>query len=235
MQHELKAKSLTGFLVAFIIVFLWIGSLAFLLYLDIKQSTAILILPAILVRTFIQIGLFILAHDAIHGSVMPSNRRLNDLVGRLAVTLYAFLSYQQLAVNHRQHHRYPGRVGDPDFHDGTHHNLFSWYLKFMTGYLDLRQTVVQFFWFGIIFLALHFGLHIYVANLSLFWLLPILFSTIQLFFFGTYLPHRIATGEADKTANPHYARSSNYPIILSFLTCYHFGYHWEHHEYPSLP
>jgi len=235
VQHELKAKSLTGFFVAFTIVFLWIGSLVFLLYVDIKQSITILILSAILGRTFIQTGLFIVAHDAIHGSVIPSDRRSNNLVGRLAVTLYAFLSYQQLAVNHWQHHRYPGRVGDPDFHDGTHHDIFSWYLKFITGYLDLRQTVVHFFWFGIIFLALHFGLHICIANLLLFWVLPILLSTMQLFLFGTYLPHRIVTNEADNAKNYHYARSSNYPIVWSFLTCYHFGYHWEHHEYPFLP
>ena len=235
MPYDLRSHPLTGILVAFIIMLLWIGSLAFLSFIDVTPSIAILVLAAILGRTFIQTGLFIVAHDAIHGSVMPSNRRSNNLVGRLAVTLYACLSYQQLAVNHRQHHRYPGRVGDPDFHDGTHHDIFSWYLKFMTGYLDLRQTVVQFFWFGIIFLALYFGLHIGIANLLLFWLLPILLSTLQLFFFGTYLPHRNAIGETDKTKNSHHATSSNYPLILSFLTCYHFGYHWEHHEYPFLP
>ncbi len=235
MQHDLKLHPLTGILVAFIIILLWIASLVFLLFVDIKQSIAILILPAILVRTFIQTGLFIVAHDAIHGSVLPRNCRSNDLVGRLAVTLYAFLSYQQLAVNHRQHHLYPGRVGDPDFHDGTHHDIFSWYLKFMTRYLDFWQTVIQFFWFGIVFVVFHFWLHIYIANLLLFWVLPILLSTLQLFFFGTYLPHRNTIGESDKTRNSHHATSSNYPLILSFLACYHFGYHWEHHEYPFLP
>ncbi len=89
--------------------------------------------------------------------------------------------------------------------------------------------------FGIIFLVLHFGAHICIANLLLFWILPILLSTLQLFFFGTYLPHRFAIGEAEKAGNSHHAISSNYPIVLSFLTCYHFGYHWEHHEYPFLP
>jgi hypothetical protein len=33
----------------------------------------------------------------------------------------------------------------------------------------------------------------------------------------------------------HNARSSSMPIWLSLLTCYHFGYHWEHHEYPYVP
>ena len=35
--------------------------------------------------------------------------------------------------------------------------------------------------------------------------------------------------------NPHRARSNGYPPWLSFLTCYHFGYHFEHHEYPYVP
>jgi beta-carotene/zeaxanthin 4-ketolase len=100
----------------------------------------------------------------------------------------------------------------------------------MKGYLDVGQTIVQFFGMGILFLTLHFGFHVSITNLFWFWVLPILLSTMQLFFFGTYLPHR-----ADNAENSHHAISSNYPLIWSFLTCYHFGYHWEHHEYPLLP
>jgi beta-carotene ketolase (CrtW type) len=99
----------------------------------------------------------------------------------------------------------------------------------MKGYLNFRQIVIQFFGIGAIFIILHFGLHIAVVNLCLFWILPIFLSTMQLFFFGTYLPHR-----SSKAENSHHAISSNYPPIWSFLTCYHFGYHWEHHEYPFL-
>jgi len=51
-------------------------------------------------RTFIQTGLFIVAHDAIHGVVLPSNRRLNDGIGQLVLTLYALLPYEKLAFNH---------------------------------------------------------------------------------------------------------------------------------------
>ncbi|RPH99133.1 MAG: hypothetical protein EHM72_11965 [Calditrichaeota bacterium] len=35
--------------------------------------------------------------------------------------------------------------------------------------------------------------------------------------------------------NPHHAKSNDFHPIVSFLTCYHFGYHWEHHEYPGIP
>jgi beta-carotene/zeaxanthin 4-ketolase len=213
-------------MVAVVIAIFWISSLGILSYIDISQSIPLLILVAVLGRTFIQTGLFIVAHDAIHGSVFLQNRQLNDAIGRSAVTLYALLDYQKLATNHWQHHQQPGQAGDPDFYDG---NRFVWYLKFMKGYLDFRQIVVQFFGLGTIFVILYFGLHIPANNLFLFWILPIFLSTTQLFFFGTYLPHR-----GSKTENSHQATSSNYPLIWSFLTCYHFGYHWEHHEYPFL-
>jgi beta-carotene/zeaxanthin 4-ketolase len=243
MQHDSKSPPLTGLLVAALVIASWIGSLALLSFIDISELIPGWILPAILGRTFIQTGLFIVTHDAIHGSVFSDNPRLNHAVGRLAVRLYALLSYQKLSLKHWQHHRHPGQAGDPDFYEGLEDNWFVWYLKFMQGYLDLRQTIVQFFGIGIIFLILHFGCHIRVSNLFLFWIIPIFLSSVQLFFFGTYLPHRIAEGrpkvnansESAEYQNSHHARSSNYPPLWSFLTCYHFGYHWEHHEYPSLP
>jgi beta-carotene/zeaxanthin 4-ketolase len=226
VQHKPLAFSGKGLLVATTIVILWIGSLVFLSFIDILQLSPGWILLGILGRTFIQTGLFIVAHDAIHGSICPTNRKLNDAVGQFAVTLYALLDYQKLAVNHWQHHRQPGQASDPDFHDC---NRFIWYLRFMKGYLNLRQIIIQFLGLGTIFIILHFGLHIPVSNLFLFWILPIFFSTMQLFYFGTYLPHRASNPE-----NSHQATSSNYSLVWSFLTCYHFGYHWEHHEYPFL-
>lgn len=238
MQPDLKAQPCPGLLVASIIVMLWISSLGFLSSLDIAQLTTVGILPAVLVRTFLQTGLFIVAHDAIHGVVMPSHRHLNHWVGQLTLTLYALLPYQKLSLNHWQHHRYPGQADDPDFHDGIHRNAFAWYLKFMKGYLDGKQRIVLFFGMSLIFFTLHLGFHVYIINLLLFWVLPIVFSSIQLFFFGTYLPHRsrrFDKAESNSVKNSHHATSSNFPLLWSFLSCYHFGYHWEHHEYPSLP
>lgn len=245
MQPNLEAKPLTGLLVALMIVVLWISSLGFLFSIDIAQLSPGWVLPAVLGRTFVQTGLFIVAHDAIHGSVAPSDRRLNRWVGQFVLMLYALLSYQKLSLNHWQHHRQPGQAGDPDFHDGVHRNIFAWYLRFMKGYLDGEQTRVLLLGMGTAFLALHWGFHIPIVNLFLFWVLPIVLSSMQLFFFGTYLPHRAASSEAMpaptlgfgelNVENSHHATSSDYPLIWSFLSCYHFGYHWEHHEYPLLP
>ena len=54
---------------------------------------------------------------------------------------------------------------------------------------------------------------------------------MQLFYFGTFLPHSEPEGGYSE---PHRAKSTSYPVWLSFITCYHFGYHEEHHEYPHV-
>ncbi len=100
----------------------------------------------------------------------------------------------------------------------------------MQEYLDDKERTIILFKIIAIFITFKFGLHISAVSLLLFWFLPIVLSSMQLFLFGTYLPHR-----SEDSENSHHAVSSNYPLILSFLTCYHFGYHWEHHEYPHLP
>jgi beta-carotene/zeaxanthin 4-ketolase len=226
VQHELQAFPDKGLLVAITIAIFWIGSLILLSSVDIYQLSPLWILLGISGRTFIQTGLFIIAHDAIHGSACLANRNLNDAIGRLALTLYAVLDYQKITNNHWRHHEQPGQDGDPDFHDC---NGLIWYLKFMKGYISFQQVIMQLLGLGTFFAILYFGMHIPVINLFMFWVLPIFLSTIQLFFFGTYLPHR-----SSNTENSHQITSSNYSLIWSFLTCYHFGYHCEHHEYPFV-
>jgi beta-carotene/zeaxanthin 4-ketolase len=230
VQLDPKHNSLTGLLVALAIVLLWLSSLVFCLSLNIAQLSWWTLL-LVWVRTFVQTGLFIVAHDAIHGSVVSGDRGLNRRIGQLSVALYAFLSYRKLSLNHWQHHRSPGQMDDPDFHDGIHRQAMAWYLNFMKGYLDARQMVILLFGMGTVFCTLQFGFHVAVANLFLFWVLPIILSSIQLFYFGTYLPHRAASESSDHPV----ITSSQYPLLWSFLTCYHFGYHWEHHQYPHLP
>jgi beta-carotene ketolase (CrtW type) len=53
-----------------------------------------------------------------------------------------------------------------------------------------------------------------------------------LFYFGTFLPHR---EPEEGYSNIHCAQSNSLPVFWSFITCYHFGYHQEHHEYPHVP
>ncbi len=84
---------------------------------------------------------------------------------------------------------------------------------------------------AIVFNVLSHVIGISEPNLLVFWVVPSITSTLQLFWFGTYLPHRSGR---DRFDDRHHARSLDYPAWLSFLTCYHFGYHWEHHRWPHL-
>jgi beta-carotene ketolase (CrtW type) len=66
-------------------------------------------------------------------------------------------------------------------------------------------------------------------NLIMFWVLPSLLSTLQLFYFGTYLPHK---GEHQ---NIHHSKTQSKNHLWAFLSCYFFGYHYEHHNSPGTP
>ncbi|MBA2663565.1 MAG: fatty acid desaturase [Bradymonadaceae bacterium] len=222
LSHDIKGLS-----IALAILVGWSGLLALLLMVDIEAMAIWAIVGAALVQTFLYTGLFITAHDAMHRTLSPNARMINDGIGRLNVFLFALFSFSKLKQSHWDHHRHPAEAGDPDYHDGVHTGALRWYVHFMREYV----SVVQIMGMALVFNLLLYGAGVAVANLLVFWVAPSLLSTVQLFYFGTYRPHRQpAGGYADK----HRASSNDYPIWLSFLTCYHFGYHWEHHERPGL-
>jgi beta-carotene ketolase (CrtW type) len=219
--------NLKGLTMAAIVISTWFISLIFLLTVEINKIPITVILLGIIWQTFLYTGLFITAHDAMHGLIFPKNRKANDLIGSLAVKLFALFSYRQMLKKHWEHHRHPASSQDPDFHDGTHAGFFNWYLHFMRSYVT---------WWQILGMAITFNLFIYLLkletiNLIVFWIIPPLLSTFQLFYFGTYLPHRELS---EPYRDDHRARSNDYNVWWSFFSCYHFGYHWEHHEYPHI-
>jgi beta-carotene ketolase (CrtW type) len=182
------------------------------------------------VQSWLGTGLFIAAHDAIHGSLAPGRPRLNVALGQLCVGLYAGFAFDKLAPSHRQHHQAPGTALDPDF-DALHPRGFArWFLAFFRRYFGwpefLRVTAV---------LVIYLLLGARPSNLAVFWGLPALLSALQLFVFGTYLPHRHDGEEVQSFADAHRARTLDYPWLLSLLACFHFGRHHEHHLQPHVP
>ncbi|WP_287128846.1 fatty acid desaturase [Candidatus Cyanaurora vandensis] len=221
-----------GLVTAFTVIGLWAVSLVWLLQLDLVAVPVFWLVPLFFGRVFLHTGLFITAHDAMHGSVYGANRKLNDAVGTLAVGLYALLPYQKLCTKHWQHHRTPATAEDPDFYMGEHRRWFPWYACFMGNYLKGRESVPMIVGINGVFYGLMWLGQVPVANLLLFWMGPLVLSSVQLFYFGIFLPHRRpVTGYT----NRHRTMSNNFSPLWSFLSCYHFGYHWEHHEYPYLP
>ncbi|MBD2525644.1 fatty acid desaturase [Nostoc sp. FACHB-133] len=221
-----------GIFSASIILSLWLITFIWFCSVDISKMPLFIIIIILLFRVFLHTGVFIVAHDAAHGVVLPQHHKLNHVIGYLAIYIYALLPYKQFVEKHWMHHRYPASSNDPDYHDGHNKNVVYWYIKFMRGYLDWKQNLVLLVWMSVIFHGIRLGLHVPGINLIMFWVLPLLLSSMQMFYFGTYLPHR---EPKEGYTNIHHANSNNFSVFWSLLTSYHFGYHWEHHEYPDLP
>lgn len=210
------------------VILLWAASLVFLLTRPVGPDSIWWIPPGILAQTFLYTGLFITAHDAMHGSIAPGRKHVNRFFGTLCVILYALFSYRRLLEKHHEHHRHPGTNEDPDFHDGQNEGFFAWYFNFIKTYVTIWQLLGM----AVAFNLLEHFVGVPIQNLLLFWVLPSLLSTVQLFYFGTWLVHRPKGSALD---HQHHARSNDYPAWLSFFTCYHFGYHLEHHTAPWVP
>ena len=71
-----------------------------------------------------------------------------------------------------------------------------------------------------------------VANIVILYGLPAIASSLQLFYFGTYRPHR---HDAEGFSDRHNARSDDLGTVASLASCFHFGYHHEHHRAPHIP
>lgn len=198
-------------------------------FFPINTYTAALVPVLILLQSWLSVGLFIIAHDAIHGTLAPSNTALNNAVGRAAISLYGGFNFDKLASAHHLHHQFPGTEADPDFCPDHPKNPLLWAWAFFRRHTTLRAIL----YFNVVFnIELHL-LDAPEANLILFFCVPAVLSALQLFYFGTYLPHRHESASA--FADDHRARSSDFNPIVSLLTCYHFGYHHEHHAHPSVP
>ncbi|MEM9809047.1 MAG: fatty acid desaturase [Cyanobacteria bacterium P01_D01_bin.56] len=217
-------------LVAVTVISSWATSLTISFRSTALQDASLLAVAlAIPIQTFLHTGLFITGHEAMHGN-LSANWRINVAIGYLCLWLYGGLDYQELLDNHRRHHRYPATEKDPDFCHSTSHVFLAWYFSFMQQYLSGKQIKRFFLWLLIVACSLFF-FDIPLATLFQFVLIPLIFSSLQLFTFGIYLPHRPSTEYSDI----HRANSNNLPPLLSLIACYHFGYHWEHHQYPNVP
>ncbi len=222
----LKRPPALGLWIAIGIISLWAVSLALLLS---QNWLPFWLLPlAILWQAFLYTGLFITAHDAMHGAVYPDLPKLNNSIGTISVFLYGLFPYRELLQKHWLHHRFPASQRDPDFHDGQHQHPVLWYLSFIGRYWNWKQ----FLGVTALFNVCLFLLHIPLQNLLFFWLIPCVLSSIQLFYFGTFLPHR---EPVNGFTSPFRTQTLDFSTLWSFLACYHFGYHEEHHHYPNVP
>ncbi|QSQ23456.1 fatty acid desaturase [Pyxidicoccus parkwayensis] len=214
-----------GVVLALGILGAWGGHLVFLFTARGLPWDAPLTWLHILLQAWLCTGLFITGHDAMHGTVSRL-RWVNEVVGTVACFLFAGLSYRRLVVNHRAHHARPTGDDDPDFSTRTQ-AFWPWLATFMVRYTTLPQLGVM---------AAKFNVFVFLGvsqpRILGFWVVPALLGTLQLFYFGTYLPHR-RPHTVDMA--PHHARTLPRNHLWAMMSCYFFGYHWEHHESPGTP
>ncbi len=219
MKRLSNFDSVIGAFTAVTIITLWVTNLVYLLNCEVTLYDW-KIYALFLVQTHLYTGLFITAHDAIHQCISKI-RFVNNRLGRIASALFMFNSYSRLHDNHMKHHRYNGTSKDPDYHDVD--SFFPWFAKFVSAYVTWKQ---------IVFVALAFNLLWYmfpVENVILFYTLPSILATFQMFYFGTFAPH---TGTHE---NKHKSRTLSKNHLWAFVSCYFFGYHYEHHDAPWIP
>ncbi len=223
-------QALIGLGLAALILGGWLGLHVYGVHVHRWTAWSWVVAPLVIaVQTWLNVGLFITAHDAMHGSLAPGRPGVNRWVGRLALFLYAGFRYDRLAQAHYAHHRAPGSAEDPDFHPDAPHAFRPWIVGFIRRYFGLFEFTVLTVAGLITVLVLGASL----VNVLVFWALPAVLSAVQLFTFGTWLPHRHE--REGGFVDGHNARSSNYGFWLSLLTCFHFGRHLEHHREPWRP
>ncbi|MBM4381163.1 MAG: fatty acid desaturase, partial [Deltaproteobacteria bacterium] len=133
MARPLPAPPGVGLLVAALVVGAWVTHLGWLLFgaaaPALSEPRAWLHLAG---QAWLCTGLFITAHDAMHGTVTPV-RWLNHAVGAAACFLFAGFSYRMLLRNHHLHHAAPASDGDPDYL--AHRPRFwPWFFAFLWRY-----------------------------------------------------------------------------------------------------
>lgn len=178
----------------------------------------------ILLQAYLYTGLFITGHDAMHG-VISGNKNINKIFGWISSLLFAGLSYNKLIKNHFKHHKNPGTEMDPDFYLKSQ-NFFIWWIVFLFRYTTITQLVIM----AVVFNILKFWFD--EKSIIIFWIIPAFLGTLQLFFFGTYLPHKKPHTE---NMLPHNSRTQKKNHLWAMLSCYFFGYHHEHHDSPKTP
>lgn len=225
--RETRRQGEVGLVLAAAVLVAFVANFVFLVFhVDIVRDWPVALVFAI-VQVWLSVGLFIVAHDCMHGSALPAHRNAGHWLGRLCLILYAGFDYDRLRTAHYEHHRVPGTAADPDFDEHHPRSALPWFAHFVREYFGWREFAILTVFQGVL-LALGAN----VVNILAFWALPAVVSAFQLFWFGTFLPHREG---AQPFVDRHRSRSNDVPGWASLLTCYHFGYHHEHHLYPYLP
>jgi beta-carotene/zeaxanthin 4-ketolase len=180
-------------------------------------------------QCWLMVGMFIVAHDAMHGSLAPAAPKLGAAIGAAMLFLYAGFGWRRMRDAHFDHHRHVGSDRDPDFNADNPRDFWPWYFTFLKRYFGPMSVI----WVSSVVLVYWLAFDVPMLNVSLLYGYPAIASSFQLFAFGTWRPHRHLAGE--RFADRHNARTNDFGPLASLFSCFHFGYHHEHHLSPGTP
>ncbi len=224
---SISFNPLAGQILAFLVCLSWLAVHIYSVFFHTLSAPVWITLGLILLQCWLYAGVFIVAHDSMHGTLFPNSKRANAWFGSAVLFIYAGFNWRLMQQAHMDHHAYPGTDKDPDFNADNPKAFWPWYFRFFTRYFGAVQFLIL-LGFTLVYIVILGASYI---NTVVMWAVPAILSSLQLFYFGTYLPHRHDTPFADE----HNARTNSFPVWLSLLTCFHFGYHHEHHLYPHEP
>ncbi len=171
-------------------------------------------------------GLFILAHEAIHGTLVPEFPAFGHVLGRLFATVYALVDYDLLRANHWEHHGHVATEKDPDFDSSG--RLFVHGFRFMRRYLRVRSILL-------LALAGHLlGQAGYSAAMIGAYVAPVLLSTLVVFTVGIHLVHHPVLLAQRTEGDPQRSVCIDLGRVGSALVILNFNVHWHHHAHPRL-
>lgn len=228
------AQSAIGLALATLIAGSWLGIHAFAMFVfELSWANLPLAVAMAAVQCWLSVGVFIVCHDAMHGTLAPGRPRVNSLIGTVLLFLYAGFAWRKLRDAHFTHHKLAGHAGDPDFDENNPGNFARWYATFFKRYFGWQSLLYVHIVVGTYWLVLD----IPMVQIVLLYGAPALLSSLQLFYFGTFRPHRhLGDGHgAGAFPDDHNARSDHFSTLASLATCFHFGYHLEHHRRPDVP
>ena len=171
-------------------------------------------------------GLFILAHEAIHGTLVPGHPRLGHALGWLFAFAFVFMDYGTLRARHFEHHQRPGREGDPDAHPSG--RFLPHFASFIYRYLRIWQVAL------LVLAGNAVGQAGHTRAMLCAYVVPAIASTLIVFTVGIFLVHHPrlrALGVADER---HRSVGVDLGGAGSLLAILFFNTHWLHHEHPQL-
>ncbi|RGP39766.1 Beta-carotene ketolase [Altererythrobacter insulae] len=224
-----KMQRSLGLLLGALIAGTWLGIHFYAMFVfELSWAAWPQVLAMAVLQCWLSVGVFIVCHDAMHGSLAPGWQRVNSIVGAVLLFLYAGFAWRKIRDAHFAHHKHTGKDGDPDFDTAHPTQFFAWYWTFFKRYFG---------WQSLLYVHTVVGIYLFVFDIPfmqifLLYGAPALLSSLQLFYFGTYRPHRHGAGAF---ADTHNARSDDFSTLASLASCFHFGYHLEHHRRPDVP